>query len=155
EGPRVPAVEDSPKRFKIGFIFLVRPGQVASDGELTDIDTIRDAFATRLVILSNGQAIAEAFADPTHAAPGTPPPVLPPSSRPRPAPASTSQAIAWLVGRQQTNGSFGDSTWTGPRDTAAAVGLLATIPSALTNRDRALAWLTTLGPAANVDTASR
>ena len=155
EGPRVPSVDDSPKRFKVGFVLLVRPGRDAEGSELAGINAIRDAFATRTVILTEGKAIVEVFADTPTEVLVPPPPVLPPSSGPRATPADLPQAVAWTLGRQQANGSWADSSWTGARDTAAVLDLLRTIPGALTPRDRALAWLTGLGTSPNVDTASR
>src|SRR6185436_18108793 len=59
EGERVPSAENAPKRFKLGFVLLVRAGHDAEDFELTGINTIRDAFTTRMVILTDGKAIVD------------------------------------------------------------------------------------------------
>lgn len=44
EGPRVPAVADSPKSFRMAFLVLVLSDDDASDAVLAEIDTVRQTF---------------------------------------------------------------------------------------------------------------
>lgn len=155
EGERVPNVAAAPKQFKIAFVYLVRPGQTAGGAELRAINNLREAFATRMLILTGGAASFEIFPDVPEAPVGTPGVVLPPSSGPRTAPVDLGQGLAWLLSRQAGNGRFADSPSTGVRDTAAAIDLLAGEPAAFAARQKALAWLSTLTDASNIDTVAR
>lgn len=155
EGERSPSASEAPKRFKIAYVFLVRPGEDATPLELNAVNTIREAFATRFLILTGGKGVVEAF--PVSPAGELPPPdpVLPPSSGPRSGPVDLSQALAWVTSRQAGDGSFADSPWTRVRDTAAVIDLLKESPAAFAAQQKGLAWLTTAPDLHNVDGAAR
>ena len=155
EGPRVPGAASAPKQFKIAFVYLVRPGENADGAELRAINNVREAFATRMLILTGGKAVVEIFPDVPTSPIGDPATVLPPSSGPRTAAIDLAQGIAWLLSRQAATGGFADSPSTSVRDTAAVIDLLAGHPAAFTHRQSALAWLSTLTAASNVDTVAR
>lgn len=155
EGDRLPAAKDAPKRFKIGFIFLVRPGDQADEKDLTGINTIRDAFSTRMIILTGGKGSVQVYPEAPPETQAPPPPILPPSSGPRTAPVDLIQGVHWLLSRQGADGAWGDSTWTRVRDSAAVFDLLKEIPSAYTAYQQGLAWLTGFSEYNNVDTVSR
>ncbi|MFZ5863148.1 MAG: CARDB domain-containing protein [Nitrospirota bacterium] len=154
-GERVPSAANAPKRFKLGFIFLVRPGETADGLELSRINAIRDGFATRMVILTGGKLIAEVYPDALPAAPDSPPAVLPPSSGARSTPTDLVQGVDWLLAQQAQDGAFRDTQATAVRDTANVLDLLREIPSTYLSHQRGLAWLTSLTAADNVDTVSR
>src|SRR5581483_11360655 len=155
EGERLPAAKDAPKRFKIGFIFLVRPGDQADEKDLTGINTIRDAFSTRMIILTGGKGAVQVYPEAPIETPIPPPPILPPSSGPRTAPVDLVQGVNWILSRQGVDGSWGDSTWTRVRDSAAVFDLLKETPISYTFYQKGLAWLTGLTEYNNVDTVSR
>ena len=155
EGERLPSAAAAPKRFKMGFVFLVRPGEQAEGLELSAINTIRDAFSTRALILTGGKGVVQVYPE-EPAAPGGPTTtLLPPSSGPRSAPVDLVQALDWVLARQAVDGSFADSAATRVRDTAAALDLLREVPAAFTSHQRGLAWLSQLQEHLNVDMVSR
>ncbi len=111
EGDRIPAMADAPTQFKMGFVFLVRPGEEVEGIELTGLNAIRDAFATRLLILTGGKGIVEVFPEAPPeppVVPPSPPPILPPHSGPRTRPVDLFQELNWLVARQAGDGGWGD-----------------------------------------------
>ncbi len=155
EGERLPSAAAAPKRFKMGFVFLVRPGEQAEGLELSAINTIRDAFSTRALILTGGKGVVQVYPE-EPAAPGGPTTtILPPSSGPRSAPVDLVQALDWVLARQAVDGLFADSAATRVRDTAAALDLLREVPAAFTSHQRGLAWLSQLQEHLNVDMVSR
>jgi subtilase family serine protease/flagellar hook assembly protein FlgD/Tol biopolymer transport system component len=155
EGERLPAAATAPKRFKIGFIYLVRPGEQADGLELAAINNIREAFSTRVLILTGGKGTAQVYPERPQETPEAPTPIPPPSSGPRSGPVDLVQAIDWLLARQAVDGSFADSTSTRVRDTSAALDLFQETPAAFTSYQKGLAWLSQLQEHLNVDMVSR
>ncbi len=155
EGERVPEAVSSPRQFKIAFVYLVRPGEGANGAQLRAINNVREAFATRMLILTGGRAAVEVFPDLPDAPITAPDTMLPPSSGPRTAALDLAQGMSWLLSRQGGNGRFADSPSTGVRDTSAVIELLAGQPAAFGPRQAALAWLSSLVDATNVDTVAR
>src|SRR5262249_61262491 len=83
EGPRTPGFEVSTKAFRLGFIFLTRPGTEPSADELAAVDRIRRFFAGHFFALTRGVAVADTtLAD----VPPAPPPRPPDPDRARAAP---------------------------------------------------------------------
>jgi large repetitive protein len=155
EGERVPSAADAPKRFKIGFVFLVRPGEQAEGIELAAINNIREAFSTRALILTGGKGVVQVYPEQPQETPEPPTPMPPPASGPRPGPMDLVQALDWLLSRQAVDGSFADSTSTRVRDTSAALDLLKETPAAFTSYQKGLAWISQLQEHLNVDMVSR
>jgi len=154
EGERAPSATQAPKRFKMGFVFLVRPGEQADGGELAAINTIREAFSTRAIILTGGKGVVQVYPEQLGPAAEIPVP-LPPASGPRTGPVDLVQAVDWLLSRQGVNGSWADSASTRVRDTSAVLGLLGEVPAAFTSHQRGVSWLTLLEEHLNVDMVSR
>jgi subtilase family serine protease/Tol biopolymer transport system component len=154
EGERNPPAGEAPRHFKAAFILLVRPGEQADPLAIRDINTIRDAFATRQVVLTGGRAIIEVF--PERLVASRPQaPVPPATSGPRSEPVDLAQGVDWLLSRQRPDASWGDSGATQVRDSAAVLDLLREIPSTFLPYQRGVAWLTALAGHLNVDTTSR
>jgi subtilase family serine protease/flagellar hook assembly protein FlgD len=127
-GPREPGFAFSQKEFRLGFVFLTRPGTEPSPEDLEAVEKIRRAFGAHFFALTRGVAWADTTLVET---PGGPRAAVPDLQR----------ALAWLAAQQAVDGAWADSAETRPRDTAAAVGALATSGASGTAWPRGLAWL--------------
>ncbi|HEY2946701.1 MAG TPA: CARDB domain-containing protein, partial [Vicinamibacteria bacterium] len=142
EGRRSPGFPDSPKAFRMGFVFLTRPGTEPSVQELEAVDRVRRFFAGHFFAVTRGVAIADtALAE------------VPPS--PRAGAPDLDKALAWLLARQLPDGRWQDSEATAIRDTAEALtGLLLTGHRADVAYQHGWEWAAAVAPP-NVDFVSR
>src|SRR5262249_59934764 len=108
EGARVPDARTSPKTFRIGFIFLTRPGVDPDPEDLAAVERIREAFAGHFFALTRGIGIADTT---LVEEPGLPPAVAP----------DLQHAREWLLAQQSPDGSWQDSPATAVRDTPAVL----------------------------------
>jgi subtilase family serine protease/flagellar hook assembly protein FlgD len=132
-GPRRPDHLHSQKEFRLGFVFLTRPGTEPSAEDLEAVERVRRAFGARFFALTHGVG----WADTT----------LGPSDRtPRAAAPDVPRALGWLASRQDLDGSWADGPQTRVRDTAAAVVALLRTRTALPAAQRGMAWLVATRP---------
>ena len=142
EGPRSPGFEDSPKAFRMGFVFLTRPGTEPSAEDLEAVDRVRRFFASHFFAVTRGVGIA----DTTLAE-------VPPA--PRAGAPDLDKALAWLLAQQLPDGRWQDSGATAIRDTAEALtGLLQTGHQAEVAYQHGWEWAAAAAPP-NVDFVSR
>ena len=132
-GKREPDWLHSQKEFRLGFVFLTKPGTEPSEEDLAAVEQVRRAFGAHFFALTHGVA----WADTT---------LVETPSPPRAAAPDLQKALAWLVAQQGLDGSWTDAAETRLRDTAAAVWALATRRRA---RARVVAWhrVAAAGPA--------
>ena len=155
EGPRVPAAAAAQHDFRAAMIYLVRPGETPAAADLEALDRIRQALATRFAVLTGGRGTLAIY---PQALPGqsggTPPPVD--GGGLRPGAANLTDALAWLRGRQGSDGAWFDTTSTRARDTAVVYSTLAALDPSFTTQGRsaALAWMSGQSPG-NTDDLAR
>jgi subtilase family serine protease/flagellar hook assembly protein FlgD len=135
EGARAPDFRSSQKEFRLGFVFLTAPGVEPSAEDLEAVETIRKAFVPHLFAMTHGVAVADTTLEggSDAAASGSP---------------DLAKALAWLLSQQGIDGSWGDSSRTIVRDTAAAVEALARGGVRGASYDRGLAFLRGTSPTA-------
>src|SRR5712691_11049907 len=142
EGPRSPGFEASPKAFRVGFVFLTRPGTEPSAEDLEGVDRVRRFFAGHFFALTRGVGIA----DTTLAE-------VPPA--PRAGAPDLDEALAWLLAQQLPDGRWQDSEATAIRDTAEALtALLQTGHQAEAAYQHAWSWAASAAPR-NLDFVAR
>jgi subtilase family serine protease len=132
-GPRLPDSVHSQKEFRLGFVFLTKPGTEPSEEDLAAVEQVRRAFGAHFFALTHGVAWADTTLVETPAPPRAAVPDLP-------------KALGWLVAQQAIDGSWADSAETRLRDTAASVRALATAGVAGTAWQRGIAWLQGAAP---------
>ena len=118
-GARVPAADAAQHQFRIGFVYLVRPGEQVGDEVTTALEHLREGLMTRFAALTGGRGSVEVYPSvPPGDAPGDPPPVT--GGPIRPGDAAIAEALLWLRGRQRADGSWQDRPGTELRDTTTA-----------------------------------
>ena len=132
-GPRRPDYLHSQKEFRLGFVFLTKPGTEPSPEDLEAVERVRRAFGAHFFALTDGVGWADTSL-------ATPPPA------PRAASPDLARALAWLAARQGLDGSWSDSAETRVRDTSSAVRALLRAGAAGPAAQRGLAWLTGAQP---------
>jgi len=140
EGPRVPAADQSQKDFRFAFVLLTGPNESVTDAQILALNNIRNAFMTRFAILTGGRGIAQAFPEalPTEST-GAPTEVV--GGNVRVDPASITEALAWLRGKQDPLGFWNDKDSTQIRDTAVTLQTLQLLDPGFNNSAPALKWL--------------
>jgi subtilase family serine protease/Tol biopolymer transport system component len=132
-GPRTPGFQHSQKEFRLGFVFLTRPGTDPAPEDLEAVGEVRRAFGAHFFALTHGVAWADTSLAVAPSAPRAEAPDL-------------DRALAWLTARQALDGSWSDVPETRVRDTATAVLALASAGAAGPAAPRGLAWLQQSGP---------
>jgi subtilase family serine protease len=127
-GPRIPDWRHSQKEFRLGFVFLTKPGTEPSEEDLAAVERVRRAFGAHFFALTHGVA----WADTTLVETPSPPLAAAPDLQ---------KALAWLAAQQGLDGSWADAAETRPRDTAAAVWALAAAGASGPAWSRGVAWL--------------
>jgi len=139
EGERVPSAESSQKKFKIGCIFVVRP-DTFKEADISGIRNIIDNWVIWFSGLTNGKGtlwIDSSTVENIPTNPGTESPVY----DPRTAPPEINDGVTWLIGNQESDGSWQDSIQTVERDTAEVISALKTFPVAAQSHDAGVQWL--------------
>ncbi len=153
EGPRLPAAGEGQREFRLGFVFLTRPGSLVDSRAIAGINRLRREIATRFAILTGGRGLLHPYPQVVPGGvPGAPEPV---GGGPlRPGEANLLDALAWLRSRQAGEGFWEDRPATRTRDTAVALTTLARLDPFFGGVAPAVSWLAGQ-PAANVDFAAR
>lgn len=150
EGERIPNWQQSQKHFRVAFVYAVRPGTFNSY-DISSLETIRDQWMTNFSVLTDGKAMASVDLVQRDAqGPGVPGPVVTPRTRP----ANIDEAMAWLLARQKTDGSWADGPRSSRRDSAAAISALVTVDTETSATQAGAQWLSAQ-QAENVDYLSR
>ena len=139
EGPRIPDADRAQKEFRLGFVLLTRSGDKVSDEELSALNGVRTAIATRLAVLTGGRALAQSYLEPKVevAAPATPP-----DAGATRGTANAGDGLAWLRNKQGADGAWRDNPFTGMRDTAVALDTFVDNAGANSEQaSKALAWM--------------
>lgn len=152
EGEREPGVADSRKSFKVGCIFITRPGTY-SETDLHAIRNIMQSWSMWFSGLTNGLAKIATDNAPLQELPGNPGPDIP-TIDPRTAPPEINDGVAWLLSNQHADGSWQDSAFTGSRDTSTVLHTLADFPTAAEATDQGISWLENAS-AVNLDSLAR
>jgi subtilase family serine protease/flagellar hook assembly protein FlgD len=132
-GPRIPDHRASPKEFRLGFVFLTRPGTDPDPEDLAVVETLRQYFAAHFFALTRGVAVADTGLAETAAGEVAPVPDL-------------DRALAWLLGQQTPEGTWPDSAATAIRDTATVLDALAAIGRTDAPYQHGVAWLSGVAP---------
>ncbi|MDH3976759.1 MAG: hypothetical protein OEV42_21050, partial [Deltaproteobacteria bacterium] len=151
-GERIPGPGQSQKSFKTAFIYITRPGTF-KETDVTGIENVRNAFVTRLSILTDGAAIMQIASTPKDSL-ASPPGITPPDTTPRTEEANVYDGVAWLLERQEADGSWKEFSQTIERDTAEALSALVDFESAGQAILYGLEWLT-LSESTNSDYLAR
>ncbi len=153
DGPRVPPAAQAQHAFKAAFIYLIRPGDTATNAQLAALATVRNEWMTHFSVLTGGRGTFEVTSAPLPTAPGTPTPV---SGGPlRPTAASLPTAYSWLRSQQTAAGYWQDTPETRPRDTAVVLPALLLLDPLFTpaSQQQAAAWLAAQTANSNDDLA--
>jgi len=152
EGDRIPAAADAQTTFKIGTIFITRPGTFV-DTDIQPIRTIIRHWVLWFSSLTDGRGKLIPDVSPFEdiaANPG----VAVPEHVPRTTPPQISDGIAWLVDRQQADGRWQDTALTTERDTAGTVLTLQKFSDAAADASEGAQWLTA-ATSSNLDFLAR
>ncbi len=154
EGPRFPDASQSQKDFRLTFIYAVRPGQAVTEVEITAMNNIRQAIATRFSVLTGGVGNINLFTEPIStltpgAPPGLPPPASPPATN-----INLQQGLAWLKLKQLADGSWADTPPTAIRDSAVSAQVLQDLEPTFSGLLRASQWMDIASASSN-DFAAR
>ncbi len=139
EGERIPSVADSQKTFRIGCIFLTRPGTY-SESALPGIRNIMQSWSMWFSGLTNGHGKITIDNAPLAGLPENPGPDIPPID-PRTAPPEINDGVAWLLNNQKQDGSWQDSLFTADRDTSTVLFTLADYSTAAEASAKGVSWL--------------
>ncbi|MBU0485735.1 MAG: Ig-like domain repeat protein [Proteobacteria bacterium] len=153
EGERFPNSKKSQKSFKIGCIYITRPGTYNKD-DIYRIRTILDNWTIWFSSLTNGMATIKADTSLVASLPINPGPVSQPTGTPRTIPPEINDGVSWLVNDQKADGSWQDMIQTTERDTAEALIALQNFPEALSSVVNGAAYLSDL-PDLNSDYRAR
>lgn len=139
EGERVPSFQASQKSFKIGCVFITRPGTYQEE----DLFAIRNILKNWPLWFSGlssgiGKIVIENAVSldlPGNPGPGTPPFDL------RTAPPEINEGVTWLINNQKDDGSWQDSQFTAVRDTSTVLSALLDFSTAEQEYTRGTSWL--------------
>ncbi|MBU0728774.1 MAG: hypothetical protein KKE17_09040 [Proteobacteria bacterium] len=139
EGERIPGVTDSQKTFRIGCIFVTRPGTY-SENDLYGIRNIMQNWTMWFSGLTNGVGKIEIDTAPFTNLPENPGPetLL---FDPRTAAPEINDGVAWLMNNQDVNGSWQDGFYTAERDTSDTLIALSDFTNTTQSSDKGIAWL--------------
>jgi subtilase family serine protease/flagellar hook assembly protein FlgD/fibronectin type 3 domain-containing protein len=132
-GPRVPDHQASTKEFRLGFIFLTRPGVEPDAEDLAAVEVVRQYFAAHFFALTRGVAVGDTSLAEKGAGEAAPVPDL-------------ARALSWLLAQQTPEGSWRDSPPTAVRDTAAVLEALAVTGQIGDGYRQGVAWLGGVDP---------
>lgn len=139
EGPRLPAVSDSPKRFRAAFLVVTRPTTRPSDELLAAVHRVRDGFQTRFSILTGGRAVAQVFPEAmVDGSVGAPDGVEGGALRDE---ASLADGFTWLRNEQKAEGFWEDTEATRLRDTTVSLETLLLFDGSFAGSTIATGWL--------------
>jgi subtilase family serine protease/Tol biopolymer transport system component/flagellar hook assembly protein FlgD/fibronectin type 3 domain-containing protein len=153
EGERIPDVVHSQKNFKIGCIYITRPGTFEGQEQVYQLKNAVKNWVIWFSSLTKGKAIARVDVNPGETIPVNPG-VTPPPYDPRTAPPSINDALSWLLDNQEEDGSWRDMIKTTDRDTTEAVLTLKYFPDMDAQINTAIQWLNK-SPVFNTDYLSR
>ncbi|MHB8790486.1 MAG: CARDB domain-containing protein [Desulfobulbaceae bacterium] len=152
EGVRVPGAADSRKSFRVGTIFLVRPGTYR-EADLAAIRAVMNSWAMWFSGLTNGLGKITIADAPLPGIPENPGPEILPVD-PRTAPPEISDGVAWLLNNQKADGSWRDSPSTAIRDTAAVLAALADFADTAEATGNGVSWME-IAATENIDYLAR
>jgi len=152
EGERVPDSTDSQKAFKLGCIFIARPGTF-SEQDLYGIRNIMNQWPMWFSGLTNGIGKIAVDTAPFVNIPENPGIETPPYD-PRTAPPEIQDGVAWLLNRQKEDGSWQDVLQTAERDTSDVLLSLSDFPEASQQYSKGISWLSNTA-SANLDYLAR
>jgi flagellar hook assembly protein FlgD/fibronectin type 3 domain-containing protein/subtilase family serine protease len=139
EGERIPSAVDAQKSFRIGSIFITRPGTYL-ETDLYEIRSIMQSWSMWFSGLTNGLGKVNVDNAPLPDLPENPGPVTPPID-PRTAPPEINEGVAWLLNNQKEDGSWLDSSLTVHRDTAEVLAAIAGYATAANAFAEGVSWL--------------
>ncbi|MCF8056075.1 MAG: hypothetical protein K9K37_05500 [Desulfocapsa sp.] len=122
EGERTPGTADSQKNFRIGCIFITRPGTYL-ENDLYGIDNIMQSWSTWFSGLTGGLGKVDIDSAVLPGIPENPGPEIIPID-PRTAPPEVNEGVAWLLNHQEEDGSWQDGSFTVDRDTSTVLETL-------------------------------
>ncbi len=138
-GPRLPSgAEDRPLR--AAFLLLTRPQEAVQAAQLRGIDRLRRQFADRFAVLTGGRGLLHVLPSEVPGQGGQPSGTDGGDVRP-PEQVDLGAALAWLRGRQTTEGFWQDRPGSRLRDTTVALQLLATRDPDFSGQQAAGDWL--------------
>lgn len=141
EGPRVPAAASAQRDFRAAFVLLKRPEDPLFNEDVVVLDRLRRELANRFSILTGGRATLRVLPPAvSQGQPGEPTTGGGGGVRP-PGDFELADALAWLRGRQDAEGSWQDHPGTRLRDTTAAADTLVRLDLEFTRSPDVLAWL--------------
>lgn len=139
EGERQPSAEQAQKEFEFGVVLLTRPGQDVTDEQIQAVNRVRQAFQTRLGVMTGGHLIARASLQPNGLVPVPATEVLAPGVKAGDANMAT--ALSWLKAHQRSEGYWQDNEGTRLRDTTVALAALARQSGTQVEQTQARSWL--------------
>jgi len=139
EGGRIPDFRAAQKSFRIGCVFLTRPGTYNPDS-LPAIRTVLNSWPVWFSSLTNGlaQITVDAALEPK---PATNPGPVTGTVDPRTIPPEITDGVTWLVAHQQPNGSWQENPSTIGRDTAESLRVLNNFPELFPDPDSGTDYL--------------
>ncbi len=144
EGPRVPDYTESQRDFRMAFILLTRPGDPPSSEVISQLQALRESFATRFAIMTGGRGRMHIGPQASPAVPVGMTDVISGDAL-RTGGASVEDGLAWLLAEQTAAGSWLDKPSTEVRDTAevyrALLAIDPTVPDLLVAKAFLLAQL--------------
>lgn len=152
EGERLPPAKDAQKSFTAAFVLLTPQGIPPTPSQLAAVKNIQRAWTSRFSILTGGRGVLEVYS--AKAPPRPEPPAPPGSGDPRTSPPSLDEGLAWLLSRQNPEGSWEDARSTAPRDTESVIETLSEMVPGHLQYAKGVEWLAS-APAANTDTLVR
>ncbi len=139
EGERIPSAADAQKNFRVGCLFITRPGTY-QESDLYGIRNIMQSWSMWFSGLTNGIGKVVIDNAPLPDLPENPGPVISPID-PRTAPPEINEGIAWLLNNQEEEGNWEDSLFTTERDTPTVLNTLAGYETAADSIAQGLSWL--------------
>jgi subtilase family serine protease/flagellar hook assembly protein FlgD len=144
EGERVPNFQDSQKAFKIGVIYLARPGTYVKE-DLYAIRNIINNWQVWFSGLTDGIGKIVTENDVVANVPENQGPAVP-YVDPRSVPPEINDGVTWLINHRLSDGSWQDSNITHLRDTTTALDALQSFTIADEASAVGFQWLTSTSP---------